>query len=452
MLEEHRELVRRRLVRLSGSSELAKDLAQQVWQRAWTSWPNYNDTGRSANWLMTICKSVWADHCRLKSRRPPTEPLPQIEDLEDRRGRLVGDTTKLDVLSMLGEDDAQLASLLYRGWTYSEVAAFLGYRAKSSLVGRVVKLRKQLRWLRGAWRPRVAAAASGAAMVALLVLASRGSFESSSDSPHTTVPAVAPIEGVVEFVSLEADDPEIYLAAADGSWLRRITRRPGADESPSLAPDGLLLAYASWRVDRWHLVVAAIDQTSTRSVALPTTVTAVEGIAWTADGDLLVGLASENHGALGGCELYLVRATGQIEQVTASERLETHFPSSRSRGDFLVQRNVPRAAASSQIWGFDLGTKELVQLTNTRGGHYWPAEYLETDGTSRLLSTNRELFGPQLDNLAGTPQILGEYYEGYATTTPGRPGEVLVASTPFRRTGPAPSSALARSAYASLRR
>jgi RNA polymerase sigma-70 factor (ECF subfamily) len=64
----------------AGTEELARDLFQETFLRVLEALPRtYRHEERFLAWVMRIAYRVWLDHLR---RTPPTEPLPEEEDLE----------------------------------------------------------------------------------------------------------------------------------------------------------------------------------------------------------------------------------------------------------------------------------------------------------------------------------------------------------------------------------
>jgi Tol biopolymer transport system component len=57
-------------------------------------------------------------------------------------------------------------------------------------------------------------------------------------------PAWSPDGSMVAFVSGRSGDEELYVARADGSGVRRLTRAPGPDLTPAWSPDGRRIAFS----------------------------------------------------------------------------------------------------------------------------------------------------------------------------------------------------------------
>lgn len=72
-IEEHLGSVYRYALRLTGRPELAEDLAQETWLRAWRSRQNLREVRATRVWLFRIATNLWTD--QLRRGRFRTEPL-----------------------------------------------------------------------------------------------------------------------------------------------------------------------------------------------------------------------------------------------------------------------------------------------------------------------------------------------------------------------------------------
>ncbi|MFR9805472.1 sigma-70 family RNA polymerase sigma factor [Pseudonocardia sp. RS010] len=72
--------VQRFVAHLSGP-ELAEDLAQETYLRAFTALPRFAGEAPARAWLLAIARRVAADDVRRARRRPRTDAVPEWEDL-----------------------------------------------------------------------------------------------------------------------------------------------------------------------------------------------------------------------------------------------------------------------------------------------------------------------------------------------------------------------------------
>ncbi|HXI30327.1 MAG TPA: sigma-70 family RNA polymerase sigma factor [Vicinamibacterales bacterium] len=56
--------------RMSGSYELATDLAQDVFIKAWAAWDRFRGASQFSTWLYTITRNCYRDHMRARAARP----------------------------------------------------------------------------------------------------------------------------------------------------------------------------------------------------------------------------------------------------------------------------------------------------------------------------------------------------------------------------------------------
>ena len=71
-------------LRSSGSPEDAADITQEVFLRAWRSMKDFRGDSGFATWLFRIAMNQCVDYARHKQSQPPTQPLVQGEDDEER--------------------------------------------------------------------------------------------------------------------------------------------------------------------------------------------------------------------------------------------------------------------------------------------------------------------------------------------------------------------------------
>ena len=71
-------------LRSSGSPEDAADITQEVFLRAWRSMKDFRGDSGFATWLFRITMNQCVDYARHKQSLPPTQPLVQGEEDEER--------------------------------------------------------------------------------------------------------------------------------------------------------------------------------------------------------------------------------------------------------------------------------------------------------------------------------------------------------------------------------
>lgn len=77
-------------------------------------------------------------------------------------------------------------------------------------------------------------------------------------------PAISPDGRWVAYVSSDEGDPEVYLARADGTFVRRLTAFDGEDVAPAFSPDGAWVAWLSRRERRRRVYLVRLDGTGFR--------------------------------------------------------------------------------------------------------------------------------------------------------------------------------------------
>jgi RNA polymerase sigma factor (sigma-70 family) len=148
------ELVRRRqgsirglLRRWCGESQLADDLAQETFVRAWKHLRRLESVGAFGGWLRQIALNVWLDHAR--KRRIPMD---ELRDGDDGREHVPADTgAAIDLeraLAALRPPERICVVLCFgEGMSHGEVARATGFplgTVKSHLARGTAKLRALL--------------------------------------------------------------------------------------------------------------------------------------------------------------------------------------------------------------------------------------------------------------------------------------------------------------------
>jgi RNA polymerase sigma-70 factor, ECF subfamily len=136
----HAEQLYRIAVRLTGGRQVAEDLVQDTYLRAFRAWRSYRPGTNLAAWLATIMRNANLDELRRQSRRPVQEPLdddgdyylynrlaqasPQPQD--EVLARLSG-TAIVSALADLPPNFREVVVLVDVGdFTYADAAGILG--------------------------------------------------------------------------------------------------------------------------------------------------------------------------------------------------------------------------------------------------------------------------------------------------------------------------------------
>ncbi|NUT01589.1 MAG: RNA polymerase sigma factor [Sphingomonas sp.] len=118
LVEKHEAPLRAFLARM-GAADIADDVAQEAFLRAWRAAGQYDGSARYSTWLTSI---AW--RCRLDElrRRPRAHPADAVE--------LATDGPSSEVADMLARlSDKERAALVLcegHGWTHSEASEMLG--------------------------------------------------------------------------------------------------------------------------------------------------------------------------------------------------------------------------------------------------------------------------------------------------------------------------------------
>ncbi len=115
------------LFRVAGKKEVAEDLVQEIFMKAWEAFDRYDPSVSVSAWIYTIARNhVINFHAKQK----PTVDLDEIEGTsfaaEDIRERLSGSFDErrlLQALEKLSVEEARLIRMKHlEGWSYDELA------------------------------------------------------------------------------------------------------------------------------------------------------------------------------------------------------------------------------------------------------------------------------------------------------------------------------------------
>ena len=118
LVEKHERPLRAFLSRM-GAAEIADDIAQEAFVKAWRAAGQYDGRARYSTWLTSI---AW--RCRLDElrRRPQAPPEPEAGPSENH-----GIAEVRDMLARLSENErASIVLCDGHGWTHEEAAELLG--------------------------------------------------------------------------------------------------------------------------------------------------------------------------------------------------------------------------------------------------------------------------------------------------------------------------------------
>jgi RNA polymerase sigma-70 factor (ECF subfamily) len=116
LVEKYERSLRAFLARM-GAAEIADDIAQDAFLKAWRAAGQYDGSARYSTWLTSI---AW--RCRLDELRRRSQPAPQADPGENPNAAEIS-----DMLARLSENErASLVLCDGHGWTHPEAAELLG--------------------------------------------------------------------------------------------------------------------------------------------------------------------------------------------------------------------------------------------------------------------------------------------------------------------------------------
>jgi RNA polymerase sigma-70 factor (ECF subfamily) len=132
IVEEYRRPLHRFLTRLLlGQQDLAEDLVQETFLRAWRNAAALAaDPPKIAPWLYTVARHVAIDAMRARQARPPEVSLPdlnRVASTDDEMDRVVSvHAVRLALGTISPEHRQVLIEMYYKGASVAEAAARLG--------------------------------------------------------------------------------------------------------------------------------------------------------------------------------------------------------------------------------------------------------------------------------------------------------------------------------------
>nr|WP_269440583.1 sigma-70 family RNA polymerase sigma factor [Micromonospora tarapacensis] len=132
VVEEYHRPLHRFLTRLLlGQQDLAEDLVQETFLRAWRHAEKLAaDPSKIAPWLYTVARHVAIDAMRARQARPPEVSLPDLNRMptsDDEMDRVVNVHAVRLALTMISPEHREvLHEMYYRGASVAEAAVRLG--------------------------------------------------------------------------------------------------------------------------------------------------------------------------------------------------------------------------------------------------------------------------------------------------------------------------------------
>ncbi len=181
---------------------------------------------------------------------------------------------------------------------------------------------------------------------------------------HPGQPAFSPDGARVAFSAEEAFSrpgegvaSRIWIASADGSGARQVTRGPRADTTPRWSPDGRTLAFLSDRAESGRAAVHLLEDGSGEARPVGETAGSVEDMCFSADGARLLALVADPGSDRAGADSATRIGVGETDpQVT---RPAEHW---RRLYTIDVATGATRAVgpAGLNVWEFDSSGGDVV--------------------------------------------------------------------------------------------
>lgn len=137
--------------RVAGNKELAQDLTQDIFLKAFQAFDRYDPAISKTSWLYTIARNHIINH---HAKQHPGVPLEDVEgslcaseDFRERFAARHDERALLQAMTQLPPEDAQLVQMKYlEGWSFDELAEVLEKKSGALRVqaGRAIKKLKPL--------------------------------------------------------------------------------------------------------------------------------------------------------------------------------------------------------------------------------------------------------------------------------------------------------------------
>lgn len=120
--------------RVSGKKEVAEDLSQDVFLKAFAAFDRYDPAISETSWILTIARNHLINHVQ---KQRPNVDLNEIEntlwdsvDWASRFSSSFDAERLLSAIAQLPKDDAEIVRLKHlEGWAYEEIAVKVGKNA-----------------------------------------------------------------------------------------------------------------------------------------------------------------------------------------------------------------------------------------------------------------------------------------------------------------------------------
>lgn len=191
------------------------------------------------------------------------------------------------------------------------------------------------------------------------------------------VAVTAPVTGGhIAFLSNRDGNDEVYVMAADGGNVRRLTQTAAREDEVAISADGRQVAYISRETGGWEVYTLALATGTRRRL---TTSTASDwGPSFSPDG---AWLAYFTTGASGTDDIYLMSPTGDnVRRLTNHPAMDV-LPVFAPDGGTLYF-NSDRAGAGYDLYRMNVDGSGVTRLTTTAGDDWYHA--ISPDG--RLLA------------------------------------------------------------------
>jgi RNA polymerase sigma-70 factor (ECF subfamily) len=154
--EQHRLLLHRVALRLSGNAETAKDLVQETLLRAWHRFDQFQPGTHAATWLVAILTNVYLDdlkHLKVVRKAEPELTVPEAVECESTIADIT-DAELYDAVKQLDPELREVVELCYfKQMRYHQAATVLNVPV-GTIGTRLMRARTQLRKLLMDTKPR----------------------------------------------------------------------------------------------------------------------------------------------------------------------------------------------------------------------------------------------------------------------------------------------------------